>query len=279
MTSGSDFVLHHERIDGSAATRSCLVLHGALGSGQNFRGFVRRLAPLRPDTSFVLVDLRAHGSSQGAPSPNTLENAARDLEVLAQQLEHEGLPPVRLVIGHSLGGKVALEFARLSTRPLDGIWMLDSDPGTQDPESAHEIKGVIAAVRSIAPPITSRQQVVERLVERGFGSGLANWMTTNLKRQGEHYAWVFDLDAVEELLRDYFRRDLWPYLEVPDDPARAEVHLVIAEHSDRWSQGMRERARRVPETSSVRVHEISNAGHWLHVDNPDALLDLVSREL
>src|SRR5690606_24021937 len=101
------FVLSSTQLGSETPERAVFVLHGALGAGHNFRSFVRKLGERRPTFRFVLVDLRHHGASQGAPPPNTLAAAARDLSVLADSL---GRVP-DCVIGHSLGGKVALQYA------------------------------------------------------------------------------------------------------------------------------------------------------------------------
>jgi pimeloyl-ACP methyl ester carboxylesterase len=261
------------------ATHSCFVLHGALGSGQNFRAFVKRLAQQRPDIAFVLVDLRAHGDSDARSGPHTLERCALDLEELAEWFRRgaDPLPQLEVVVGHSLGGKVALEFGRLSANPLRQVWALDSDPGSQEPGQAHEIQRVISAVRQVQMPAPSRAAVVTALCEQGLSSGLANWMTTNLKRASEDYRWTFDLTAIDALLEDYFARDLWPFVEAVNPSL--ERHLVIACNSDRWSGAMRARADALDTSAGVFVHHLPNAGHWLHVDNPDGLLALLAPRL
>jgi esterase len=100
------FVPHSTPVTAPGATPSrwMLVLHGILGSGANWRSFARRLTAADPSLGLVLVDLRMHGQSQGAPSPHTLEATARDLFRLQEALAL----PVSGVIGHSFGGKVAL---------------------------------------------------------------------------------------------------------------------------------------------------------------------------
>lgn len=273
------FVPHHEVLGSDAAEKTAIVLHGALGSGQNFRSFAKKLMAARPDYSFVLADLRAHGRSHAAPPPHTLEHAARDLTQLRDTLrrEHPELPEPRCLIGHSLGGKVALECARLGELMLTQLFILDSNPGSQDPDAADEIRSVIAGVRSVPMPAASRASVVEHLRARGLSAGLSNWMTTNLERRGDELHWLFDLSAIEELLRDYFCRDLWPFLEQRRDAP--EVRLVVAEQSDRWSAEMRARAFGLSAETHVQTRVLPDAGHWLHVDNPLGLLDLMQRDL
>jgi esterase len=269
------FVPHHRMVAPSGATRLAFVLHGALGSGQNFGRFIQKLAGLRPEYRHALVDLRHHGQSSGAPPPNTLASCAADLAALARALGAE--PDV--LIGHSFGGKVALEFARQGLgSKLEQVWVLDSLPGAHDSPEDSEITRVIAAVRAVPMPAESRRAVVEHLMQQsGLSSGLSEWMATNLKREGERYTWLLDVDAIEVLMQDYFRVDLWPFLEAPRE--RPEIQLVVAERSDRWTPALRQRARALPRSTRVVYRELPNSGHWVHVDNPDALLAMMEQSL
>jgi esterase len=276
------FVPSYRMIEGARAERTAFVLHGALGSGQNFTRFIQRLAERRPEYRYALVDLRHHGKSSGAPPPNTLEACAGDLIALAEAL---GTAP-SAVIGHSLGGKVALEYARVVARAegsreaqaLEQVWVLDAVPGAQTGVDTSEIAIVIRAVRAVPMPAASRKDVVQHLAQHSrMSSGLSEWMATNLKREGDRYEWVFDLDAIEELLADYFQVDLWDFLAQPRE--RPELRLVVAERSDRWPQAERARARALPSSTRVAYHELPDSGHWVHVDNPDALLEIISTHL
>jgi pimeloyl-ACP methyl ester carboxylesterase len=92
----------------------------------------------------------------------------------------------------------------------------------------------------------------------------------NLEPDGGAYRLRLDLDAVGELLADYYRRDLWSALE--SGPGRA--HLVIAARSRALDADDRRRAAALP----IATHTIE-AGHWLHMEAPDPLLALFSAEL
>lgn len=266
------FLLAHEVVGDASAPRTAYVLHGALGSGQNFRSFARRLQHETPHVRYVLVDLRCHGRSHPAPPPHTLSACARDVSNLAAHLQASP----DCVIGHSFGGKVALELARSANRTPALLWVLDSDPGVQQPGDDHEIRRVIAAVRKVARPIRSRRDVVDAMSSQGMSTMLANWMSTNVRRVGDQYEWNLDLDGIEEMMHDYFSVDSWPYLEQPRDAPR--IHLVIAERSDRWTPKMRSRALALP-APGVTTHVLPNAGHWVHVDNPAGLLALIAPTL
>lgn len=274
------FVLSHRIIESDSPRRLAFVLHGALGSGQNFNRFIQRLARERPEYRYVLVDLRHHGESRGAPAPNTLAACAEDLLALGS---HLGGPP-SVVIGHSFGGKVAIEYARSVASGAGGVavaealvqvWALDAVPGPQSQDGRSEIEHVMRAVRAAPMPAASRQDVVQHLIEQaGLSAGLSQWMTTNLRRRADgRYEWTFELDAIEELIADYSRVDLWPFLA--EARQRPEFRLVVAEQSDRWPPELRERARHLPAQARVIYHELERSGHWVHVDNPEGLLALL----
>jgi esterase len=268
------FVPAHFFVGEPSAAKLGLVLHGALGSGNNLRSLATKLAKERPEYRFCLVDLRHHGDSQGAPPPNTLEACATDLAALLAQLGQEA----EVVAGHSFGGKTALMFAQLFPGRARQVWVLDSNPGSQEPSSANEVIRVIQAVRATTTPAPERANVVAELTAQGLSAGTANWLATNLRLAAAGYEWRFNLDAIYELMMDYFRVDLWPVLE--SGAGGADYRVVVAERSDRWLPENRARLHALVEGShTAQLHVVPNAGHWLHVDNPAFLLELMAKEL
>lgn len=281
------FVPAHSFVGEPEAPKLALFLHGALGSGSNLRSLASKLTKLRPEYRICLVDLRHHGDSQGAPPPNTLGACAGDLAALIAELQQEP----QVILGHSFGGKTALMFAQSFPGRARQIWVLDSNPGSQEPTAANEVIRVIQAVRSTTTPAADRAHVVAELVGQGLSSGTANWLATNLQRQPEGFVWRFNLDAIYELMLDYFRVDLWKVLE--SGAADSDFRVVVAERSDRWAPENRARLETMLETvranhdreatvrgsGTVELHIVPNAGHWLHVDNPVFLLELIRQNL
>ena len=268
------FVPAHTLVGEPTAPKLALLLHGALGSGNNLRSLAVKLGKMRPEYCFCLVDLRHHGDSQGAPPPNTLEACAKDLAALSAVLGRE--PEV--AIGHSFGGKATLMFAQLFPGKTRQYWILDSNPGTQDPDAGSEVIQVIQAIRSTTTPAADRAHVVSELTAQGLSSGTANWLATNLQREPRGYVWRFNLDAIYELMLDYFRVDLWPVLE--SGASDSDFRVVVAERSDRWAPENRARLQQlVSRSPAARLHVVPNAGHWLHVDNPGFLLELMGQNL
>lgn len=74
--------------------------------------------------------------------------------------------------------------------------------------------------------------------------------------------------------------DYWPVLE--HTPKGMEIAIVRAEKSDRWDPDVIQQlehvaSKRDRETEGkVSLHVLPNAGHWVHVDNPKGLLEIVA---
>lgn len=260
--------LHSTRLTGEVTPgRWALFLHGILGSGANWRGFARRFVQAHPGTGAVLVDLRLHGASLGVPGPHTIQAAAQDLVELAATLPG----PVETVVGHSFGGKVALAYVDRVHGALEHAVILDSTPGTRvDQRGSESTVRVLQLLQRVGPTPT-RKAFVEQVVAAGQTLGLAQWLAMNLEQRGDAFVCKLDLAAVGELLEDYFRRDLWELLEQP--PGRVRFDVVLGGRSSVFDAADRLRleqaARARPER--IRVHTLEQAGHWLHVDDPEGV--------
>ena len=245
-----------------AGPKLAYLLHGILGSRRNWASFARALAEARPGWRFVRVDLRGHGDSRGAPGPHTVRACAEDLARLTQTT---GTPQV--IIGHSFGGKVALEYGRLNPSGVRHLWALDSAIGPGDPNTLG-VPQVIETARAMPTPAPDRASVVGWFLDQGCPQLIARWMTTNLRRQPHGgYRWRFELDTIEPLLADYWRVDLWPFLEAL--PFGITAHILRAERSARWTPEIVSRLTSLP---GVHTPLLKDAGHWVQMDNPKGLL-------
>lgn len=247
---------------GAQPARWLYMLHGIFGSGRNWASVARRLVRDRPGWGVRLLDLRQHGGSTGFQPPHTLESAARDVYQLAESL---GESPVA-ILGHSFGGKVALMYASEHGDALEQVWIIDSTPESRPPGgSAWQMLDII---RALPGEFRSRNELIEQLRENGVAVPTAQWMATNLEEQGGVYRWRFDLDAIEDLLLDFFATDLWRALENP--PGHAHIHVVKAEESDVLSPGAVRRIEELSKDGRVSLHVVAG-GHWVNAENPDAL--------
>jgi esterase len=258
--------LHHEKISGAAAApmRWALVLHGVFGSGRNWATVARRFVEQRSDWGVVLVDLPGHGRSTGFPAPLTIETAAQDVVALAV---HLGIQD-HAIIGHSLGGKVALRYAAMKPAGLKKVFVIDAPPGPM--AAGGESWEVLRMLQRLPRRFESRDAAVRVLEAAGIAKPIAVWLAMNLVPADGGMIWRIDLDAMEPLLRSFFAADGWPVIEAAGGP---EVHVVRATISSAIDDASAARIER-----SARLHTIAG-GHWLNADNPAAMAQLLAELL
>lgn len=263
--------------DGDDSSSPLVFLHGFLGAGRNWASFARRLVDLRPDWHAVLVDLPFHGAAREPGVAPTVAAAAHEVADVLRRVEADVAagPGSGALLGHSFGGKVALRATSESTPPPVQTWIVDSTPSARDTESA---AGTMLQ-RLLASPATfaDRAAAVGYVREAGFDEPTARWMATNLERHGDAWRWALDAAPLSNLLADFRSTDLWAAVET--SPPGSDLHFVRATRgsivSDADADRLRDAAAR---GQPVTLHRV-DGGHWLHVDNPDGLLELIADRL
>lgn len=277
--------LAFEQLAGSGpATRRIVFLHGMLGRGNNLRTIARRFIDQRPGWDAWLVDLRGHGASPKGSSQPSLGAAAEDVLALCSRSI-----PIAALVGHSFGGKVALEAVRRSQIPADGagpqpldslahVVTLDSNPGVRTPaqvQGPDSALAVIQMLRSLPAQHASRAAFVEAVLAQGQSRTLAQWLAQSTEPSPSPAVagavrFALDLDELEALLRSYFAEDLWPLIEAP--PAALRVHLVIAGRSTSYSAEDRQRAQAAAAQCPRVTCDLLPTDHWVHAEDPEGLL-------
>ncbi len=264
--------LHHERIAKSdhAPTQWLVMTHGIYGAGSNWRGIARKINERRPEWGIVLVDLRQHGRSEPGDPPHTVAAAADDLRALVTELGD-----VSALAGHSFGGKVVL-----ATRALVAVqqtWVLDATPSARptylaDPHNS--VIRVLELMERMPKTWAKRDDFVAAVRVEGHDLGLAQWLAMNVVPDDTGTLTLrLDPAALREMLTDYASIDLWSSLL---DPVHGRVEIVVAERARVFTPADRERLVELP--AHVHAHMI-DAGHWLHIDAPAAVVDLLVAEL
>ena len=326
---------------GAAEAPLALVLHGLMGSGRNWRTFVRALSRRVADEGapwrFALVDHSYHGRTNaelrhraarnppvpvGPDDPCPVDLAAdavvraarhiRRVQGFAEPADSGDAFPAAAVIGHSLGGKIALRaLSRVvsratasdsesgpktgpesePSRPRSQWWTLDSAPSAVASDSdPHGVRRVLDAIARLPRRFESREALAAALASRPessrFPRDLVDWLGTNLAPldpdagAASPLGWVFDVEGARALY-DAYARDDGALHTALHPPWGTEVHVVRAERSERWPEDTVARLRRraASPRSTTRFHVLRDAGHWLHVDNPEGLRDVLAPEL
>ena len=260
--------------DAGASTLRLMMLHGIYGRGRNWMTMAREIAAARPEWRALLVDLRLHGDSPALDPPHTVDAAAGDVRAVIDAESSNGAP-VRALLGHSFGGKVTLAVAATPPESLRQIWVIDASPGTSTPRGS--AWDMLTHVRALTPTFAARADAIAGLEKQGWPTGVASWMATNLKYVDGEFQWTLDFDAIETLLRSYFTTDMWHVIESP--PPDMDIHVVKATQSNTVNEEACARITRAAEaTGRVHLHRVEGS-HWVHTDNPKALIALLSEFL
>lgn len=254
---------------GDRATRQLVMLHGIYGRGRNWQGVARAVVDARPDYACWLVDLPHHGRAGPGAHGDTVHGLAADVWDWART---SSVTP-DAILGHSYGGKVALAMTLTAREQPLQVWVIDSTPEAKPPSGS--AWRMLEAVRALPARFESREVAQAALVGRGYTVGVAQWMTTNLVRDGESFRWHLDFDAMERLMRDFFETAIWEPVESPS-PVH-DLHILKATESSAVSPGA---IRRIEAAEGPRVHlHYGDGGHWIHAERPEVVTALLAEHL
>lgn len=232
--------------------QAVLLLHGFLGSGRNLGALVRAWAAKDPELRFVQADLLGHGKSPPLPPGADLYTLG---EAALELAEHLKLPRPFRVVGHSLGGRVALTMRDRAPDVVGQVTLLDIAPGPTRGLPSGEIAKVLLEAQSHA---VSRETFAAQFRARGLSKGLVDWLLMNLERVDDGYRWRIDRQALVEFHTRTGGHDLWP---VADNHAPALLCL-----RGTASKYVRDADIARYEWLQIPVLDVPEAGHFLHVD-------------
>jgi pimeloyl-ACP methyl ester carboxylesterase len=263
---------------GDAGPRVVFV-HGLFGQGRNWTTIARRLAA--DGHRVTLLDLPNHGHSPWTDRVDYLNMAA----LVAAEFEQFGEPGT--LIGHSMGGKVAMQLALRRPELLRALVVVDIAPTDypetggrtdDDDEEASPFAEFIAAMQGIdLDDLGSREEADAALRTAVPSDMVRGFLLQSLVRNGvgADGGWRWRLNL--ELLA----RDLGELRRFPDPPPGATFDGPVL-----WIAGAkshyvldRDRARMDELFPATRLVRIKHAGHWVHSEQPEIFLETVRRFL
>jgi pimeloyl-ACP methyl ester carboxylesterase len=240
--------------------RPVALLHGLFGRAANFGAIQKRLAATR---RVIALDLRNHGDSPHAPS---MTYAAMAEDVLETLRALRALPCA--VVGHSMGGKVAMAAALEAPAAISRLVVADIAP-VRYRTGFRDYADAMRAI-PLQPGLTRAQAdaalapVVEDARVRGF-------LLQSL-RVGAAPGWRIGLAQIAAGLADI---EDWV---APEDTRYAGPALFLGgDRSDYIREEYRPAIRLL--FPAARFATLRDAGHWLHADNPDGFLAVVDSAL
>lgn len=240
-----------------------VVVHGLFGSGENWRTLARAWAAPPPDgpgRQVLAVDLRNHGRSPWSATMTFAEMAA-DLVAL---LDARRLATAS-VLGHSLGGKVAMTLALAHPERVERLVVVDIAPRAY-PQVQEDI---LAAMRALDPAaITSRGEADRQLAAAIPERAVRQFLLKSLEARDQGgYRWQLHLVAIAEAQ---------PRLRaaVTGSPVEVPVLVVRGEHSGYvTATDVGDFQQLFPQ---VEIVTVPAAGHWVHAEQPAAVRALVT---
>jgi pimeloyl-ACP methyl ester carboxylesterase len=230
-----------------------VLLHGLLGAGRNF-GTIQKALAAR--WRVLALDLRNHGHSPHAAGMTYAEMAAD----VAETLRDAGAWPAA-VIGHSMGGKVAMALALAEPDGVARLLVADIAPV---PYRAAEFRAYVAAMQAIAlRPGLTRREADAALAPAVAAPALRGFLLQNLLFAEDPPRWRIGLAEIAAGMDDI--------TDWPDLPGcyGGPVLVLSGDRSDYVRPEHHALFRHLFPSVQFRTMP---AGHWLHADNPQGFL-------
>ncbi|MES2711496.1 MAG: alpha/beta fold hydrolase [Pseudomonadota bacterium] len=230
-----------------------VLLHGLFGAAQNWGTIQTALAP---EHRVISLDLRNHGASPHADSMGYAE-MAEDVAATLTELD----VPSAAILGHSMGGKVAMTLALTRPALVERLVVADMAPAAYPPH----LRGVVTAMQAlpVAPGLT-RRAADAALAATIPEAGLRAFLLQNLRFDAAP-AWRIGLDEIAAAM---------PAIEGWDPPDAQYAGPVLFIAGARSDYIRPDHAGAIAALFPAARHAVvANAGHWIHAENPAGFLD------
>jgi pimeloyl-ACP methyl ester carboxylesterase len=229
-----------------------IILHGLFGSSRNWQSAARILAE---DFQVITPDLRNHGQSFHTASM-TYQEMAEDIVRLLDDLSLAKT----VLIGHSMGGKVAMVNALLHTHRIEKLAVLDIAPVSYE----HRYGKLFQAMYNLPLDRIRNRSEAEEILDRQINDiFLTRFLLQNLVRSDNGFEWRINLPAIQENIEKISTFPEPGNAGVFDNP----VLFLGGENSHFIQPVHRETIRRF--FPQAEIEYIENAGHMLHIEQPD----------
>ena len=240
----------------SGSGEPLIIMHGLFGTLENWGGQIKALSE---HFTVYAVDLRNHGRS---PHSDQISYPlmAKDITELMDQ---QGLSSAH-ILGHSMGGKVAMQLAMNSPGRINKLIIVDIAP-VQYPDHHSD---VFAGLNSVdLTRLKSRNEADQQLAQHIPEMGVRQFLLKNLYRNDlKQFSWRMNLPALEACYNEISKP--------PVGPAYDKAMLFIkGDKSDYITADYRDEILRIFPKAGYRI--IKDAGHWPHAEKAAAFTKLV----
>lgn len=235
-----------------------IITHGLFGQLDNWNTLGRRFAEY---FTVHLIDLRNHGRSFH-DNDTSHDSMAKDL---VNYLDHHNLNKAYF-LGHSLGGKVAMNLALNHPDRVGKLVIADMAPKTYPPHH----QGIIKGLKSVDfSQVKQRSDAETFLIPYIKSPSVRQFLMKNIYRiSDENYAFRFNLKDLSDNYESLVSSIL------PNSQFTNPVLFLGGEKSDYIQAEDKEIIESYFPNSKIET--IKNAGHWLHADNPEDFFNKIN---
>lgn len=232
-----------------------LILHGLFGSSRNWQSLSKQYSQY---FKVITIDLRNHGDSFHDSAMNYTLMAA-DVEQLMDQLELSSAH----VLGHSMGGKVAMKFCQLHPGRVDKLVVADIAPVSYQ----HDYGDILYPVLNMdLSRVTNRKDGDVQLAHFITDQRVRLFILQNLVFYEGRAAWKLNWSAIEQnimRITGYENIDNW---QINNTSLFIRGDMSDYLNDENWGLIQQHFSR-------SRLVGIKKAGHWLHAEQPDDFYD------
>lgn len=252
-------ILAHQR---NGQGQPLVVVHGLFGSASNWRNVALKWAD---DFAVWGVDLRNHGNSFHRSGMGYAQQA----EDLLSWLDNTGLDKVCL-LGHSMGGKVAMEFALRYPSRVEKLIIVDIAP-IEYKASHNEIIASLVDLKAKEPWHDRRQ--ADKLLTEFLGEDAVQtrlFLLTNLRRTSDGLRLRVGIEEIEKGYQDILAA---PESILAGESFTGPTLAIRGTQSDYVPDSSLPVLRKA--FPAVELVDL-DGGHWLHAEQADAFAAAVS---
>ncbi|WP_163323726.1 alpha/beta fold hydrolase [Draconibacterium mangrovi] len=213
------------------------------------RYWQKQVAEFSRNNRIILIDLAGHGHSGMTREKYTMKAFGEDVQAVVEATKSENV----ILIGHSSGGPVIADAARLMPHRVKGLIGIDTWENIEYPLSSEELNGMMAPFHENFQSGT--RQFVQQMLLPAKDTLLNNWIIADMSAAPQRIA----LSSMEEVLMQSVTGEAAEIFE--------DIHLpVIVVKGDLWPVDYEANRRHM---KSYEVIEIENADHFLMLNRPD----------
>lgn len=231
-----------------------IILHGFLASSRNWRTIAQKLALTH---RVYALDMRNHGAS---PHADSMDYPGMAADVLNFMVKHK--LEKSYLLGHSMGGKVAMWFALHYPERVESLIVADIAPVSYQ----HSFDAMLHALKQL--PLTqlaNRKQAEQHLASEIPDLSFRQFLLQNLLLEDGAYYWRINLDIIQKTAHNIVA------FPEPTQPVFDQPALFITGGNSAYVNPDAVLVR----FPRARIAEIPDTGHWLYVESPDAFYQLV----